>query len=134
MTTLADPPVLHTVAAQYGALIAAGDLSPAGAEAALARICNHHPRVTDFDGSLQRAIATCLQAAYANERSAAQDIRLGLQPFLHRRAPSQALHAEAYRLSAARLLRPDCDAIVRQEIAAFLQRPAGEPRRSHGNA
>ncbi len=128
---VADPPVLHTVATQYGRAIAAGEITPETARIGLARICLYHPDIgiNRMDDALGRAITTCDRATYADEAQAAQDIRLGIQPLLDRRAPTAAIRAEAYRLSAARLLRHDCDAIVSHELAKRLGRDQSKAKR-----
>jgi hypothetical protein len=129
-SALADPPVLHIVATGYGRMIQSGEMTPFGCRAALAHICLHHPRIgiDRSDAAIERAMQTALRTAYSDELAAAQDIRLGIQPLLYRRAKTAAIQTEAYRLSAARLLRPDCDAIVRDEIAKRL---AAAPNRAH---
>ena len=129
MTTapvLLDPPVLHTFAAMQGRLFGSGEIRYGDLVYAIACICNHHARTKhDPEPAMQRALTTALRAAHADELLAAQDIRAGLQPLLRRRAPTAALRTEAYRLSAARLLRPDCDAIVNHEIAQALKARRG---------
>lgn len=117
-----DPVVIHTVAEQYGRAVAANAMPFNVASGAIASICLWHPTVGPerFDAVNERAQHTLVKAAFAEERTADQEIRQGLQPLLNRRAPSAELRAAAYRLSAARLMRPDCDAIVDQEIAKRL--------------
>ena len=121
-TDTTDPVAIHTVAEQYGRQVADGTIEFDVASSALSSICLWHPRigVARFDVVNERVQRTLIKAAFSAELAAAQEIRLGLQPMLNRRAPSADLRAAAYRLSAARLMRPDCDAIVDQEIAKRL--------------
>jgi hypothetical protein len=69
---------------------------------------------------MNRVDATLVRFSDADALTASREIRAGLQPLLDARAPTPALTRRAYDLSAARLLRPVCDAIVRDEIAKRL--------------
>jgi hypothetical protein len=117
-----DPQVLHILAERYGREISGGEASRADAISRLAAIALWHKRCgpEHFDDVFPRVIETLDRAVYADELAASREIRDGIAPLLTKRAPSSDIRRRAYELSAARLLRPVCDAIVHSEIQARL--------------
>lgn len=122
-----DPRVLHMLAQRYGREIAAGTLDYADANGRLSVIALAHWQVGPerFDEVMTRVGTTLTRSAEVDSMQADREIRAGLQTLLDKRAKSDILRKAAYQLSAARLLRPECDAIVREEIAKRLQPTMG---------
>lgn len=122
-----DPRALHALAQRYGRDVAAGTIDYSEAHGRLSVIALAHWQVGPdrFDEVMTRVGTTLTRAAEADSMQADRDIRAGLQALLDKRAKSEILRKAAYQLSAARLLRPDCDAIVREEIAKRLQATMG---------
>lgn len=117
-----DPKVLHTLADRYGGEINSGETNRDDAISRLAAIALWHKRCgpEHFDDVFPRVVESLDRAVYADELSAAREIRDGIAPLLAKRAPSLDIRRKAYELSSARLLRPVCDAIVQSEIQARL--------------
>ena len=117
-----DPPVLHRLAARYGQGVADGTEDYLDVVARLCIIATWHPRVAplQIEAVMARVERTLCDAANADERAAERDIREAITPLLARRVPSSIIRSRAYEVAAARLLRPDVDAIVQVVLGEHI--------------